>query len=341
MKAFLVHEPNNYEVMDVPMPVIREDEVLVKVGAAAICHSDLDIIEGRRTHCISFPRIPGHEFAGTVVETGKLVTGTKPGDQVACEGIIWCGACHSCRHGYTSYCKNFSELGTMANGGFAEYVAVPGKMIHKFSRISMEEASCTEPAGNAYHAVEEARIVEGDDVVIIGPGPIGLFALQMAKLKYPRNLIMVGTRDERLEVAGKMGATHLINIRKTDAQKEIMNITDGKGAEKVIQCATKTDAFELALNIITEHSTIIIEGLDDTKQKIPMDFNNFIYKFLTITGVGGVTAKHFENTLKLMELGHIDVKSMITHVMPLEKIIDGFELLKSRNNGVIKVIIKP
>jgi len=341
MKAFMVYEPGRYELIDTEVPRPAEDEVLVKVGAAAICHSDLDIIDGRRQHQVKFPLIPGHEFAGTVVETGKLVTGVKPGDRVVGENVIWCGTCHNCRNGLTSYCDSLGEVGTQQNGAFAEYVVFPAKNALKFSAITMEEASNVEPAGNGYHAVESADIRVGDDVVVIGPGPIGLYALQHARLKCPRKLIMVGTRDERLDVAKKLGATHVVNTRKEDAYQRIMELTGGKGADKVIQCATKTDAFQLAFQVAAPYSKVIIEGVDDNKAKMDIEYNEFIYKCFAVEGVGGVTHRMFEDTLRLMEQSCVDAKPIITHTMPLNNILDGIELLRSRKENVLKVVIKP
>ena len=341
MKAFMVYEPGKYEIVDIPIPKINDNEVLVKVKAAAICHSDVDIIDGRRQHSITFPIIPGHEFAGTIAEVGKLAIGLNVGDKVVCENIIWCGTCHNCRNGRTSYCENFGELGSLQNGGFAEYAVLPAKNALKFSRLSMEEAANVEPAGNAYHAIEAADILPGEKVVIIGPGPIGLYALQHAKMKAPGMLIMVGTRDERLEVARKLGATHLINVRKEDAYKSIMELTGNRGADKIIQCATKTDAFQLAFKIAAPFSTVVIEGLDDNKQRMDIEYNEFIYKCFTVTGVGGVTNRMFENTLRLMEQNCIDANPIITHQLPLDRILDGFELIKSRKDNVIKVVVNP
>lgn len=341
MKAFMVYEPFKYEVAEVPIPIIKEDEVLVKVGAASICHSDLDIIDGIRRHYVSFPVITGHEFAGTIAEVGKCVENVNIGDRVVCECIVWCGVCRNCRFGLTSMCLNVSKLGTMENGGFAEYAAVPAKMVHKFERISMNEASNVEPAGNACHAVEEANIIPGDRVVVIGSGPIGLYALQFAKLKLPEMLIMVGTRDDRLQLAGKLGATHVINTRKEDAAKAIMELTGGKGADKILQCATTDAALQLALQITGMNSKVIVEGVSGTGKGIDFDFNDFVKKPMSISGVSGVFSRHYVETLKLMELGMIDAKSVITNTIPLEHILDGFNLLKSKQDGVIKIVVNP
>lgn len=341
MKAFVVYEAGKFGLTEMPVPVIKDNEVLVRVGAASICHSDFDIIEGRRTSFVKFPVVLGHEFAGTVEKVGKTVACVKPGDKVACECGILCGVCRNCRLGFIAPCQNYNELGTMENGGFAEYAAVPAEMVHRFDKITMEAASNVEPAGNAYHAVERAEILTGDKVAVIGPGPIGLYALQIARLKSPEMLIMVGTRDDRLGVASELGATEIINIRKTDPFKRIMEITENKGVDRVIQCATTKDAMELGLGILGHNSRMVIEGVSESEEKTGINFNDFIGKYMTITGAAGAGRRHFINTLKLMELGLINTERVITHKIPLDKIEDGLELLKSRKDGAIKVAINP
>lgn len=341
MKAFMVYEPGKYGVVDAPMPDVKDDELLVKVGAAAICHSDIDIITGARKHFVKFPNITGHEFAGTVEGMGESVTGFKEGDTIASECMIWCGACRPCSLGHRGQCLNIDELGTMRNGGFAEYVAVPYRMAHKFSHITMDEAATAECASNGYNAVETASIVPGDIVVVIGPGPIGLFSMQFAKLKFPSQIIAVGTRDSRLEFAKKCGATSLVNINKEDAYESIMEITKGKGADVVIQCGTSLSAGELAVKVAGAHSRIIIEGLSSTGKGINLDFDQFIIKPMMIKGLTGGNSDHFECLIRLMEQGYIDAKKIITNKVSLDNIMEGFNMLSSKVDGVVKVIVKP
>ena len=140
MKALYVQAPENYKIIDVPVPTIKDEEVLIQVGFAAICHSDLDAIHGYRKHLIRFPFIGGHEFAGTVVEVGEKVPGFREGDKVAIECIVRCRQCRGCDMDLV-YCENYSELGFISNGGFAEYVAVPARNCHKIINMSMEQAA--------------------------------------------------------------------------------------------------------------------------------------------------------------------------------------------------------
>jgi threonine dehydrogenase-like Zn-dependent dehydrogenase len=341
MRAFMVYEAGIYEVTDIPLPSIRDDELLVKVGAASICHSDIDILIGVRKHAVRYPNILGHEFAGTIVDMGEGVSGFCLGDTITSECMVWCGSCRQCSLGNRAQCLYYDELGTMRNGGFAEYVAVPSKLAHKFTKISMEEAATAECAGNAYNAVDAAGIMPGDVVLVVGPGPIGLFAIQFAKLKFPSQVIAVGTRDKRLDLAKEMGASSTINIHKEDAFKRILELTDGKGVDVVLQCATTDSAFELAVQAAGAHARIIIEGFSNSKKGILLDFNQFILKPMMIKGLTGADGYHIECVLRLMEQGLVTPKNIISHIMPLENIIEGFGLLMSRDDNAVKVVIQP
>ncbi|MCL2813683.1 MAG: alcohol dehydrogenase catalytic domain-containing protein [Oscillospiraceae bacterium] len=340
MKAYMVKRAGECELCEIPVPEIKAGEALVKVKAASICHSDLDIIEGRRVHSIKLPVVLGHEFAGVVEETGSGVTGLAKGQKVACECIVWCGECRTCRNGETSCCKNFDELGTMRNGGFAEYAAVPAKMLHPVNNLTFEEASNMEPAGNGCHAAQAASIREGDIVVVVGPGPIGLYAMQFASLYNPEKLIMVGTRENRLEAARKLGATHAININECDAHKTVMELTKGKGADRVLQCATTDEAVRFAFGVMGSNSVLAIEGYGKG-EPIPVDFGDFIKKPMTITGVSGVAHQNFIDAVAAAEAGKIKFEPVITHRFTLDEIEKGFAAARDRSKNAIKIVIFP
>ena len=340
MKAYKAIKAGQCELCELPMPEIKTDEVLVKVKAAAICHSDLDIIDGRRVHSIKLPVVLGHEFAGVIEEIGSGVSGLEKGQNVACECIIWCGGCRSCKNGETSCCENFSELGTIRDGGFAEYAAVPARMVHPFKNLSYEEASNIEPAGNGCHVAQAANIRRSDSVVVIGPGPIGLYAMQFAGLYGPEKLIMVGTRDSRLEAAKKLGATHTININELEPYDAIMALTGGRGADRVLQCATTDEAVRLAVGIMGNSSVLALEGYGKG-EPIAVDFREFIKKPMTITGVSGVTHQNFIDAVAAAESGKIKFEPVITHRYALGDIEKAFQLVRDKSANAIKIVILP
>ena len=340
MKAFVIKKALEYGLEERPRPACAYDGVVIKVLAAALCHSDLDIIEGRRKHFVRFPNTLGHEFAGEVVETGEGVKHVKAGDHVVCECIVWCGTCVSCRRGLTSICENCTELGTMEPGGFAEYAAVPGRLVHPADGLTIEEAALIEPAGNGLHAAEKAGIQPGDKVAIIGPGPIGLLAMQFAATYHPSQLIMIGTRRARLAFAEKLGATHTVNIREADAIEAVMDITGGHGADQIINCATTDSAFELSLKIAARNATIAVEGLSSSgkPQSVLMDDFN---KPISIVGVCGVQSRQYEKAIALVRGKCVDVMSLVTHRFPLEMMEQALRAMKEKRDEVMKILILP
>ena len=339
MRAFYVEAPGKYGVIDRPVPEIGEEEVLVKVECAAICHSDLDKLSGARKHLNIYPTIAGHEFAGTISKVGSKVVGLKEGDKVTCECMTPCGHCRACDLGMGESCKNYTEIGFMRDGAFAEYCAVPVRNCHQFTKMSMEQASLCEPVGNGVAICEKANIQTTDTVVIIGPGPIGLYAMLCARLRHPSRIIMVGTRYNRLKYAEGI-ADALINIREEDAAKRIMEITEGKGADVVLMCAATTAACELAMEIAGNNCRIIIEGCP-SDDPVSVNFSNFIAKQWTIRGSASANARQFREVIGLVEGGYLDPMKFVTHILPLEEIEKGFEILKARNQDAVKILIKP
>lgn len=204
--------------------------------------------------------------------------------------------------------------------------------------LSLEEAALTEPASNAYSAVRQSRIRHGDRVVIIGPGPIGLLALQFARLYYPGVLILLGTRDERLEIGYKLGATHTINVREEDAEEDILGILGGEGADAVVECAGTRSGVELALRLAGLNSRVAIEGLmepGETARFVPMDA---VQKGMSIIGVMGYLVPDFVYSLELLERGLIDVQSIITHRFSLDEWEDAFNMIEKRKSEAMKVV---
>ena len=337
MKALHTSAPGEFGLVERPMPKITEFEALVKVGAAAICHTDVLIRHGL-TNVVGYPVIVGHEFSGVVEACGPMVTRVKPGDHVAIDSIVSCGQCRNCRLGWTVGCEDRVGIGSGRDGGFAEYAAIPENNLYPVAdHLTLEEAAMVEPAGNAYSAVRQARIRHGDRVVIIGPGPIGLLALQFARLYHPLVLLLVGTRDERLAVGAKLGATHTVNIRQENAEEDILSILGGEGADAVVECAGTRSAVELALKLAGMNSRVAFEGVmgvGETMEFVPLDV---VQKGMSIIGVLGYLTPDFVYSLELLERGLIDVQPIITHRFSLDEWEHAFYMIEKRKSEAIKV----
>jgi threonine dehydrogenase-like Zn-dependent dehydrogenase len=341
VKAFLVERPGVHRVVEMERPRIREDEVLLRVKAATICHSDQQILRGQRTEKLAFPLVPGHEFAGIVEGVGSYVRHLEPGDTVACEGMAWCGRCPACRDGRTGLCANYDEMGCTRPGGFAEMVAVPARCCHPAPGIPFESLAAAEPAANALAAVEAAGIEPGDTLVVIGVGPIALLAMQIARARHPGAIIAVGTRDERLARAAELGATACVNARTTDPAAEILRLTRGEGVRRIIQCGPTRAAFELALAVAGFDATVAIEAAPDEPGSLGVPMEWFVARHLTLAGVTGYTTGGYRRVVEMIRLGAVDPSRVISHRFPLARIEDAFALLDARREGVLKVAILP
>jgi L-iditol 2-dehydrogenase len=339
MKSLVLLEPRKFELKEVDIPEYGCNDVLIKVVSAAICHTDFTVIEGQHSWS-KYPCVLGHEFSGIVENFGAGVDHVKKGDRVVAMGYSYCGVCPACQQGFQNGCRNMKGIPFHMDGAYQEFVAVPARIVYPISdSISMEEAALIEPAANGYAAADRANIQPGESVVIIGPGPVGLLSLQFAKLKQPQILIMNGTREERLNLASKFGATHTINVKEEDPFKKIMDITDGNGVNTVLFCGGEQDAWEMAESILTPFGRVVIEALPAKyDSRWPVTVSKFTEKSISFLGIGGYSAQQFATALKLVENKKIDVLPLITHRFPLENFKEAFETSKERKSGALRVL---
>lgn len=346
MKALVIHKPNELMVEEVDIPRIKDDEVLVKVEAVGICGSDIEIKNGTYPDYIAYPIIPGHEIAGTVVEVGKGVLGFKVGDRVAVEPHAGCGQCKNCKVGYYSYCVNYGKpghrtLGFTVNGGFAEYVAAPARNLHKLpSNMSFEEGAMAVSAGTSMFGLMEIGVNPGEFVVVIGPGPIGLTSLALAKALGAGTTVMIGTRWSRLNLAKELGADVLINIREVqDPVKIVLELTDGLGADLVVNTTPSPESVAQSIKMLKRGGRLLMLGI--TWEPTPLVLGEIVVKGITIKGTRGEARNALESVISLASSGKIDLKKIITHTFPLSEVIHAFEVFEKRIGDPVKVVVKP
>jgi threonine dehydrogenase-like Zn-dependent dehydrogenase len=199
----------------------------------------------------------------------------------------------------------------------------------------------TEPLANAVSAVRQAEPGLGDRVVIVGPGPIGLLALQVARLSHPAALVLVGTRDERLRLGEQLGASHTVNARREGALETLHEILEGKGADAIIECAGTPSALQLAMNIVAWRGRIVIEGVHDQDEVFGISPYMMLSRSCRLVGVAGWVTADFARALELMAHGLVDVRPLITHNLPLDEWETGFRLVTERKDEAIKVLLVP
>ncbi len=338
MKALSVVAPHHVEVIEQPIPDMRDDEALVKVAAATICHTDHYILSGNHPFA-RYPVTPGHEFSGVVQAVGSKVTYLTPGTRVAVQTLLPCNHCRFCWRGEINLCENVQELGSLRPGGYEEYVVVPAYALHPIAdHLSLEEAAMTEPSANAHAVVRRAEIQTGDTVAVIGPGPIGLLVMQYAMLKNPSRLILIGLPNDapRLEAGKQLGATDIIGLPADQAIKRVYELTDGRGVDRVLQCAGAVPATHLALAIAGLGSTVAIEGVTGTSDTIPVSPDDILQKAITLRGVRGWTVADFAAALQINQSGRINLKALLTHRFTLDQHAAAFEMTGKYTDGVIK-----
>ena len=335
-------ENDMVKIADVPIPKIGENDVLVNVKAAGICGSDIEMWRGMHGYSVNFPVILGHEFCGVIESVGKNVKNYKEGDRVACETSAYiCGNCQFCRSGNYNLCPDRLGYGYGTDGAFTKYVKVRKEILHYLpDNISFEEGAIVEPLCVAYNAVGvSSKILAGDVVVIIGPGPIGLNCLQMAKILGAGTVIISGTNKDknRLDLAEKLGADICINVDKQDLLKIVMDETKNIGADLVINAAGNASSMYQSIELVKKSGQITKLGWDP--DPIGFSLDPLILKAITLRGSYGHNWIMWEKVLMLLKKGKLTTKPLITHILNILEWKKGFELMESK--VAVKVVLKP
>ncbi len=330
------------QLMDVNEPEIKSDEALIGVKAVSICGSDLHIWHDK--HPYWPPMTMGHEFSGEIVAVGDQVVGWETGDRVVSETRTeTCGVCRYCETGAPQVCPNKRPPGIGIDGAMAKLVAMPARLLHRIpDNVSYDAAAVTEPTAVCLHGiVERTGINAGDSVVVLGPGPIGLMSVQLAKLAGASNLMAVGTprsADLRLKKAKDLGADVLINLGEEDPVEKVMDLTGGYGADLVIEAAGSSSAIKLAFDLVRRHGKICALGING-KETTDIPWDKAIFKAAQLTFCFSSSWQSWETVLQLMENGVLRPEEIITHTMPLEQWKEAFEALENRE--AIKAILNP
>jgi threonine 3-dehydrogenase len=341
MRAIAKERPEpGLELVERPVPEIRADEVLIEVRRAGICGTDLHIRDWdewaqSRVHP---PVVLGHEFAGVVAEVGELVQGVSVGDLISAEGHITCGVCEHCRTGESHVCRDTRIVGIDRDGAFAEYVAVPATNVVPVPRgVPLDHAAVFDPLGNAFHTVLDADI-PGRAVAIIGCGPIGLFAVGIARAAGAARVIAVEVLDHRLEMAREMGADLLLNPERDDVPAAVLQATEGYGADVVCEMSGHPDGVRQAMRICRNAGRVQLLGLP--RGAVPVDLaDDVIFKGLTVYGVIG--RRMYRTWIQMRDFlasGILDISPVITHRVTLDDFERGFAAIESGEAG--KVILR-
>jgi 2-desacetyl-2-hydroxyethyl bacteriochlorophyllide A dehydrogenase len=342
MKGVVIRKPRDAEYGELPQPRITDGQVLVRVAKVGVCLSDVEIYDGTRPEeYVKYPCIPGHEWCGTVAEIGAGVRHLKVGDRVAVEGHNYCGRCFFCQRGQTNLCESYNELGFTLPGGYAEYVAVRADLAHPFSdSLSFELAVLTEPASCAGYGMLGAPVRPGDTVAVVGPGSVGLLGVAWARALNAGCIIAIGRSRKRESLARAVGATDYLTMTENPTE-QVRALTSGRGADVVFEAAGNPTAVALAYEVARRGGTVLAAGIAGGGRTLTLDSDMFCLKDLRVHGIFAYTSEVFQQTLRRIESGALDVRQFVTHRFPLEQFLQAFSLLKNRPEPVLKIVLTP
>jgi L-iditol 2-dehydrogenase len=334
MKAVVLYDKSDgaVEIRDVPMPVIGPEECLVEVKYCGICGSEPHMYHGQLTLLARPPVVLGHEWSGQVVEVGERVAGFAAGDRVTCETAAeTCGVCALCRSGSYNVCPERRAFGFAVDGAFTRFVRARYQRLHHLPEgVSYEAAAMTEPICVAYNAVaEKSRVHPGDVVVVVGPGPVGLFCSQVARLAGAGTVVVTGTRRDgaRLELARRLGADLTVDVSEQDPVEVVRGLGDGLGAHLVIDCAGVPPAIQQSLSLVRRNGQVTKIGW--SLQPVNLTLDEIVAKAVTYQGAFSHTWTTWETVLELLRLKKIETEPLISKIWPITRWEEAFHKLEA------------
>ena len=342
MKAMILEQPGRLVLREMPVPVISDDEVLIKVRYCGICGSDWGSYRGKYADEVAcLPLTTGHEFWGVVEAAGRDAKGIAVGDRVACDICLTCGTCYHCRRGEPLLCATFAQIGIHTNGGFAEYVKAPWKNCYRIpDEVDDYAAAFIEPLTACINASRKMGCELGASVVIIGAG-IGLVHGALAKLRGAAPVIVVDAQPARLETARRMCADHVIDVTQTpDVVAEVMRLTGGIGADYVLEAVGTSGTYEQAFAMLRRGGKLQAFGIcaDDDVMRVPPV--QFVINEKKVGGSCAGIGHDWEVAIDLLRYGRIDPRPLISRVVPLEDLEPALHELHE-NRNLVKVLVSP
>jgi L-iditol 2-dehydrogenase len=349
MRAAVLFGPGDIRVVDRPVPRPGPDEVLVKVAMCGTCGTDLKILDGHFPQTPPFGEFtPGHEWTGTVAAAGDGVDEFAVGDRVCIEAHRGCGRCENCLGGKYTACLNYGNLakghratGMTADGGFAEYAVHHVSALYPLpAELSFEDGVLLTTAGTGLYGIDAAGgYIAGLDVVVFGPGPVGLTTVQACKALGANRVILVGTRPSRLELGRRLGADEVIDASSADPVPDILKLTGGRGADMTIECSGAVRAPQQCAEVTRRGGKIVVVAFYPAP--VTLDLSAVVRKDITIHTTRGEGGGNVRRAISLAAQGKLRGAEMVTHRFGLEDIAAAFRVVRERTGDPVKVIIIP
>jgi L-iditol 2-dehydrogenase len=353
MKAWVLGNPEELHYTEKPVPQPGAAEVLVRIDAVAICATDLEIIShglpAKIQGGLPFNKnfTPGHEYMGTVVKLGPAVDEYRVGDRITVEVHAGCGRCARCREGMYTSCLNYGETakghranGFTTDGGFAQYaINNINTLVHVPDDMTDEEATLVVTAGTSMYGLDVlGGLIAGEGVVVCGPGPIGLLGVAVAKALGADPVILTGTRDARLALGTRLGADHVINIKRENPVEAVRRITQGKGVQFVVECSGAPQAMNEAAQMVNRGGRICLAAFPH--EPVPVDLAYLVRNNIYVFGIRGEGRSATHRAMALMKQKRFDAKLIHTHSFPLDELPTALKYARERIEDAIKVVVK-
>ncbi len=335
MKAIKITIPGQIGIDEMEMPVLREGEALLKIKYCGICGADVASFTGNQPFT-TYPRIPGHEFSAEIAQIGENDRGLKVGDIVTANPYFNCGECYSCRRGIVNACTDNQTMGVQRDGSFCEYVAMPIERIINGKGLSAKELALIEPFAISCHALSRAAVKEGDTLLIMGAGPIGLFALIKAKAMGARVMI-ADLLDSRLALAKEYGADKTVNIKTESLSDCAVAFTGGNMFDVTVEACGQPETFMSCIDLAATGANVILIG--NGKRDTTCLHSILLKNALNVLGSRNAFTQYFEELIDLVASGKADVLKMVSGVYPMEKALDAFKALANNDGSLAKLLI--
>jgi len=340
MKAIVYDKPREFQLRDIPIPEIKGNEVLVKIKFCGICKTDVHQHSGQ--FIADFPLIPGHEMSGVVEAVGKDVTTIKIGDRVTVDDTENCGTCYYCQNNMALFCKNFKSKGGNMPGAFAEYVAAKfDKVFLLDDHVSFEEGCFTEPTACAFHGLDVIDAQPGDSILLFGAGPTGIILAQLLNRSNAGSLVVAAPSKSKLDILNELGISETFQISRDDAESNRLKIMENypHGFDIVVDATGSAKVAQEGLQYLKKDGKLILYAVYDDSQTIEIKPADMMQRQLHISG-SFAQFYAFPRAVNAINKGIVNVKKLVTDVLPLEEFGRGLEITEKGGPGSLKVLIK-
>ncbi len=336
-KCIVITEPGKVELRDCEMPKPKEGEALLKLLYGGICGSDLGTYRGTFAY-VSYPRIPGHEFSAEIVEIGENDKGLKKGMIVTANPYFNCGKCYSCRRGLVNCCTTNQTMGAQRDGAFAQYITMPVERIYDGKGLSAKTLALIEPFCISYHGVKRANIKEGEKVLVIGAGTIGVLAMAAAK-QFGAKVYISDVAQDKLEYALKLGADGIIlNDSKENFEAKVNEITDCDGFDVTIEAVGLPSTFQSCIDSAAYGGRVVLIGVG--KSNLDFNFTMIQKKELNVFGSRNALKEDFQQLIDIALNGKFDLEKIITNVYSAYEAEKAFEDFSKNAGSMLKVLLQ-